>query len=65
MFYDQLGLAQSLAPKKKLRFKNKLLSLDVSVIDLFLSMYGLSYAGSPSLRLTPAGERDEGGPSTV
>ena len=25
VFYDQLGLAQSLAPKKKLRFKNKLL----------------------------------------
>ena len=39
MFYDQLGLAQSLAPKKKLRFKNKLLSLDASVIDLCLSMF--------------------------
>jgi hypothetical protein len=26
VFYDQLGLAQSLAPKKKLRFKNKLLA---------------------------------------
>jgi len=39
VFYDQLGLAQSLAPKKKLRFKNKLLSLDASVIDLCLSMY--------------------------
>src|SRR6201998_2297537 len=38
VFYDQLGLAQSLAPKKKLRFKNKLLSLDGSVIDLCLSM---------------------------
>ena len=39
VFYDQLGLAQSLAPKKKLRFKNKLLSLDASVIDLCLSMF--------------------------
>jgi len=39
VFYDQLGLAQSLAPKKKLRFKNKLLSLDASVIDLSLSMF--------------------------
>ena len=39
VFYDQLGLAQSLAPKKKLRFKNKLLSLDASVIDLCLNMY--------------------------
>ena len=32
-------MAQSLAPKKKLRFKNKLLSLDASVIDLCLNMY--------------------------
>jgi hypothetical protein len=37
VFYDQLGLAQSLAPKKKLRFKDKLLSLDASFIDLCLS----------------------------
>jgi hypothetical protein len=39
IFYDQLGLAQHLAPKKKLRFKNKLLSLDASVIDLCLGMF--------------------------
>jgi coenzyme PQQ biosynthesis protein C len=39
VFYVQLGLAQSLAPKKKLRFKNKLLSLDATIIDLCLSMY--------------------------
>jgi Domain of unknown function (DUF4372)/Transposase DDE domain len=39
LFYDQLTLAQSLAPKKKLRFKNKLLSLDATVIDLCLSMF--------------------------
>jgi hypothetical protein len=44
VFYDQLGLAQSLAPKKKLRFKNKLLSLDASVIDLCLSMFNWAYA---------------------
>jgi hypothetical protein len=30
------GGGWSLAPKKKLRFKNKLLSLDASVIDLCL-----------------------------
>jgi hypothetical protein len=36
LFYDQLALAQSLAPRKKLRFKNKLLSLDATVIDLCL-----------------------------
>jgi hypothetical protein len=29
----------SVAPKKKLRFKNKLLSLDAGVIDLRLSMF--------------------------
>ena len=39
IFYDQLALAQSLAQKKKLRFKNKLLSLDATVIDLSLSMF--------------------------
>jgi Domain of unknown function (DUF4372)/Transposase DDE domain len=39
LFYDQLALAQSLAPKKKLRFKNKLLSLDATIIDLCLSMF--------------------------
>jgi hypothetical protein len=39
LFYDQLALAQSLAPKKKLRFKNKLLSLDATIIDLSLSMF--------------------------
>jgi Domain of unknown function (DUF4372) len=36
VFYNQLGSAQSLAPKKKLRFKNELLSLDASLIDLCL-----------------------------
>jgi Transposase DDE domain/Domain of unknown function (DUF4372) len=39
LFYDQLALAQSLAPKKKLRFKNKLLSLDATIVDLCLSMF--------------------------
>jgi Transposase DDE domain/Domain of unknown function (DUF4372) len=39
LFYDQLALAQNLAPKKKLRFKNKLLSLDATIIDLCLSMF--------------------------
>jgi hypothetical protein len=55
VFYDQLGLAQSLAPKKKLRFKNKLLSLDASVIDLCLK------------ERIPGGTVDAGfqGPSTI
>jgi len=39
LFYDQLALAQSVAPKKKLRFKNKLLSLDATVVDLCLSLF--------------------------
>jgi hypothetical protein len=39
VFYDQLTLAQELAPKKKLRFKNKLLSLDGTVIELCLSLF--------------------------
>jgi hypothetical protein len=39
VFYDQLALVQELAPKKKLRFKNKLLSLDGTVIELCLSLF--------------------------
>lgn len=39
LFYDQLVLAQTLAPKKKLRFKNKLLSLDGTVVDLCLGLF--------------------------
>jgi hypothetical protein len=39
LFYDQLALAQNVAPKKKLRFKNKLLSLDATIVDLCLSLF--------------------------
>ena len=39
LFYDELALAQKVAPKKKLRFKNKLLSLDATVVDLCLSLF--------------------------
>jgi Domain of unknown function (DUF4372)/Transposase DDE domain len=39
LFYDELALAQSVAPKKKLRFKNKLLSLDATIVDLCLSLF--------------------------
>jgi hypothetical protein len=50
LFYDQLSLAQRVAPKKKLRFKNKLLSMDASVIDLSLACKpegGVSDIGGP------------------
>jgi hypothetical protein len=39
LFYDELTLAQNVAPKKKLRFKNKLLSLDATIVDLCLSLF--------------------------
>jgi hypothetical protein len=39
LFYDELVLAQNVAPKKKLRFKNKLLSLDATIVDLCLSLF--------------------------
>ena len=39
VFYDLLGRCQQLAPKKKLRFKNRLLSLDSTVIDLCASVF--------------------------
>jgi Domain of unknown function (DUF4372)/Transposase DDE domain len=39
VFYGLLELAQSIAPTKRLRFKNKLFSLDATVIDLCLSIF--------------------------
>lgn len=39
LFYSVLGLAQSLAPSKRFRFKNKLFSLDATVIELCLSLF--------------------------
>jgi hypothetical protein len=39
LFYDELALVQNVAPKKKLRFKNKLLSLDATIVDLCLSLF--------------------------
>jgi hypothetical protein len=39
VFEQLLKRCQQLAPKKKFRFKNKLMSLDGSVIDLCASMY--------------------------
>lgn len=39
LFYCLLPRVQAAAPRKKLRFKNKLLSLDASVIELCVSMF--------------------------
>lgn len=39
LFFSVLGQAQRHAPRKKFRFKNKLLSLDATVIDLCLSLF--------------------------
>src|ERR1700719_2688269 len=39
VFHDLLNLARSLAPGKNFRFKNKLFSLDATVIDLSLSLF--------------------------
>jgi hypothetical protein len=39
MFFQMLSKCQPLAPKHKFRFKNPLYSLDVTVIDLCLSLY--------------------------
>jgi Domain of unknown function (DUF4372)/Transposase DDE domain len=39
LFYRVLPLAQSLAPAKRFRFKNKLFSLDATVIELCLSLF--------------------------
>jgi len=39
IFFQMLSKCQSIAPKHKFRFKNKLYSLDVTTIDLCLSLY--------------------------
>lgn len=39
VFYDLLDTCQSVAPRKKFRFRNKLLSLDSSVIELCVTMF--------------------------
>ncbi len=38
-FYDLLSRCRSIAPRKKFRFRNKLLSLDATVIDLCVSIF--------------------------
>jgi hypothetical protein len=39
IFYQVLGRCQAVAPRKKFRFKNKLLSLDATIIDLCAEMF--------------------------
>jgi len=39
LFYDLLEQCQALSPKKKFRFKNKLLSLDSTTVELCASMF--------------------------
>jgi hypothetical protein len=39
LFYDLLGQCQAISPKKKFRFKNRLLTLDSSLVELCASMY--------------------------
>ena len=39
IFYQLLGKCQQVAPVKKFQFKNKLYSLDATIIDLCISMF--------------------------
>jgi hypothetical protein len=39
LFYDLLAQCQALSPKKKFRFKNRLLSLDSTTVELCASMF--------------------------
>jgi hypothetical protein len=39
LFYDLLGQCQALSPKKKFRFKNRLLTLDSTTVELCASMF--------------------------
>lgn len=39
LFYDLLAQCQAISPRKKFRFKNKLLSLDSTTVELCVSMF--------------------------
>jgi hypothetical protein len=39
LFYALLGQCQAISPQKKFRFKNKLLTLDSTTIDLCASLF--------------------------
>ncbi len=39
LFHDLLQTCKGVAPKKKFRFKNKLMSMDASIIDLCIEMF--------------------------
>jgi len=39
LFYDLLAQCQAISPRKKFRFKNRLLSLDSTTVELCLSMF--------------------------
>jgi hypothetical protein len=39
LFYDLLQTCKAVAPKKKFRFKNKLMSIDSSIIELCIEMF--------------------------
>lgn len=39
LFYDLLGQCQAISPKKKFRFKNRLLSMDSTIVELCASMF--------------------------
>jgi hypothetical protein len=39
LFYDLLAQCQAISPKKKFRFKNRLLTLDSTLVELCASMY--------------------------
>src|SRR3974390_1108647 len=39
LFYDLLSQCQAISPKKKFRFKNRLLTLDSTIVELCVSMF--------------------------
>jgi hypothetical protein len=61
VFYQLLGQCQSVGlGRKKFRFRNRLLSLDASVIDLCASLYDLELCEFPEV---PADQRGGEAPS--
>ncbi len=43
LFYDLLARCQEISPQKKFRFKNRLLTLDSTTIELCASMFDCSF----------------------
>ena len=59
LFYDLLAQCQAISPQKKFRFKNRLLTIDSTTVELCASMFAkvASSSTSPAVRITSRSPR--------